>query len=43
MNPTNPQRRQHLLTAAALGGLAAAPAQAVAVVAAEAPVQAQKF
>ena len=43
MNPTNPQRRQHLLTAAALGGLAAAPAQAAAVAAADAPVQAQEF
>ena len=43
MNPTNPQRRQHLLTAAVLGGLAAAPAQAAAVAAAEAPVQVQEF
>lgn len=43
MTPTNLKRRQHLLAAAALGGLAAAPAHAVGVAAAEVPVQAQEF
>ena len=43
MKPANPQRRQHLLAAAALGGWAAAPAQAAVATAPEVPVQAQEF